>query len=136
MRFVDTNIFLRYLVPGDPAKAQACYALFKRIEAGEEIVTTSEAVIAEVTYVLRSRAHYGLAQTEISDLLRPLLTLNGLRILEKELYSRALDLYGSHSFLDFEDALGIAHVERENLSDIISYDTGFDRIPRITRTEP
>jgi predicted nucleic acid-binding protein len=46
----------------DPAKATACQALFERVRAGTEVVLTSEAIIAEVVYVLSSRAAgYGLA---------------------------------------------------------------------------
>lgn len=136
MRFLDANVFLRYLVPGDQAKTQACFALFQRVKAGEEIVTTSEAIVAEVVYVLRSRAHYGLPPVEISARLRPILTLRGLKLPQKRLYIRALDIYASSPFLDFEDALTVAHMERRGINEILSYDTDFDRVPGITRLEP
>ena len=51
MRFVDTNIFIRYLTGDDERKAQACYELFQRVKAGEERVTTCEAVLTEVVHV-------------------------------------------------------------------------------------
>ena len=54
MRFVDSNIFLRYLAAGDPARSKACFDLFQRAQAGKEAVTTCEAVVTEVAYVLRS----------------------------------------------------------------------------------
>jgi predicted nucleic acid-binding protein len=58
MRFVDTNIFLGYLVEpvteADKKKAAACRAFFERIIIGEEDITTSEAVLAEIAYVLGS----------------------------------------------------------------------------------
>ncbi len=34
MRFVDTNIFIRYLTNDDPRKAQACFDLFQRAKQG------------------------------------------------------------------------------------------------------
>lgn len=51
MTFVDTNIFVRYLTKDDPAKAQACYELFKQAAANQITLTTTEAVIAEIVYL-------------------------------------------------------------------------------------
>ena len=49
---------------------------------------------------------------------------------------RALDLFASHSSLDFEDALQIAHMERTGVQELYSYDKDFDRVPSVTRREP
>ena len=54
MKFLDTNVILRYLTGDDPEKAEACYQLFQRVNSGEETLITCEAIIAEVVYVLRS----------------------------------------------------------------------------------
>src|SRR3990172_4845455 len=104
MRFVDANVFVRYITMDDPAKAEACLKFFKRLGDGDE-ATTSEAVIAEVVYVLSSRKLYHFAHQDISTLLRPILALRGLKLRRKRMYLRALDLFGSHPFLDFADAL-------------------------------
>jgi len=136
VKFLDANIFLRYLVPGDEAKAQACFALFQRVKAGDETVTTSEAVIAEVAYVLRSRAQYGLAPPEIDVRLHPILSLRSLKLPHKGAYLRALDLWDDYPALDFEDVLTVAHMERLGLADLLSYDTDFDRIHKVQRVEP
>lgn len=34
MRFVDANIFIRYLTRDDPAKGAACLSLFQRVQQG------------------------------------------------------------------------------------------------------
>jgi predicted nucleic acid-binding protein len=60
MRFVDSNIFLRALTGDDPVMAPACEDLFRRVDRGEEEVSTCEAVITEIVDVLSSRATYGL----------------------------------------------------------------------------
>lgn len=44
----------------DPDKAAACLALFQKARRREVLLTTSEAVIAEVVYVLSSKAVYNL----------------------------------------------------------------------------
>ncbi len=140
MRFVDANIFLRALAEpqneADRLKAQSCAALFQRLSTGEELGRTIEAIITEVAYVLRSRAHYHLAPAEIAARLRPILALRGLRLTNKQTYLRALDLWEAHPALDFEDVLSIAHMERLGLKEILSYDTDFDNVPGVDRIEP
>lgn len=62
--FIDTNIVLRYLTqPSSPETermADICRQLFERVEEGTETVTTSEAVITEIVYVLRSPRWYAM----------------------------------------------------------------------------
>lgn len=136
MKYLDANIFLRYLIPGDEAKARACFALLQRVKTTEELATTSESVVAEIAYVLRSRAHYGLTPPEIGARLRPILALRGLKLANKKTFLRAFDLWDAHPSLDFEDVLTVAHMERQGLTDIYSYDRDFDAITGIQRLEP
>ena len=136
MKFVDTNIFIRLLAADDEKKSEACFRLFQRVQRGEESVTTAEAIIAEVVYVLSSPSLYHLSHEDISARLRPILSLRGLQLRYKRTYLRALDLYAAHPFLDFEDALAVAHMERHGISEIVTYDRDFDRIPNLTRIEP
>lgn len=92
MRFVDTNIFVRYITGDDSAKAAACLALFQRVRDGREDVLTCDAIIAEVVYVLSSRSTgYGLSATEVRDKLRSLLRYPSLKIQNKRIILRALD---------------------------------------------
>ncbi|GAB4542176.1 MAG: PIN domain-containing protein [Anaerolineae bacterium] len=135
MPFVDTNIFLRYLTRDDPDKAQACYDLFKRAEANQVTLTATETVIAEVVYVLSSRRTYHLPRDQIRARLYPLLTLQGLRLPQRRTVLRALDLYASYE-IDFEDALIVAHMERQNIRGLYSYDGDFDQVPGVKRQEP
>jgi predicted nucleic acid-binding protein len=51
------------------------------------------------------------------------------------MYLRALDLYAAHS-IDFEDALIVAQMERQRITDIYSYDQDFGSVAGITRLEP
>ena len=137
MRFLDTNVVLRYLTRDDEAKAQACYRLFQRVKSQEEELFTCEAIVTEVVYVLASRrAGYGLSHEEIRARLVPILSLRGLRLQHKAVYVRALDIYASRPYLDFEDALAVAHMERRGIAEIVSYDRDFDRVAQVRRIEP
>ncbi len=136
MKFVDANIFLRAITGDDRVKAAACVALFRRAELGEEELTTCEAVITEVVYVLSSRGVYRLSHAEVQSRFAPLLRLRGLRLPAKQVYLRALDLYAVHPGLDFEDVLAVAHMEQAGIDELLSYDRDFDRIAGLRRSEP
>ena len=135
MQFIDTNIFIRYLVNDDPIKAQACLELFQLAQRDEVALTTSESVIAEVAFVLSSKRVYNVPRERIRAILYPVLTLRGLKIPHRKTYLRALDIYAT-SNLDYEDALTIAHMERQKLVELLSYDRGFDKMQNIARREP
>ncbi|MBN1218755.1 MAG: PIN domain-containing protein [Anaerolineae bacterium] len=135
MPFVDTNIFIRYLTKDDPAKAQACFELFQQAAANQVALTTTEAVITEVVYVLSSQKTYGLARADVRARLYPLLSVSGLRLPHRQTYLRALDLYTLYP-LDFEDAVIVAQMERQKINELYSYDQGFDRVASLTRHEP
>ena len=136
MRFLDANILLRYLTRDDVVKADACYALLQRVRFGHEEITTCEAVIAEVVYVLSSPAIYRIGREDIRARLLPILALPGLKLPHKRTYLQALELYVAHPRLDFEDALIVAHMERQHIGALLSYDRDFDRISTVIRQEP
>ena len=137
MRFLDTNVILRYLTRDDEAKAKACYRLFQRVKQGHEELFVCEAIVSEVVYVLSSlRGPYRLSHEEIKARFLPILTLRGLKLPQKKVYLLALDLYASSPFLDFEDALAVSHMEQRGITEIVSYDKDFDRIEGIRRIAP
>ncbi len=137
MRFLDANVILRYLTRDDETKASACFELFQQVRRGETELTTCEAIVAEVVYVLSSpRLPYRLSPEQIRVRLLPLLTLRGLRLPQKRVCLEALDIYASSPSLDFEDALAIAHMEQSGITEIVSYDRDFDSAPGVRRVEP
>ena len=134
-RFLDTNILLRYLTGDDEHKASASFGLLVRVERGEEIVVTSDLVIAETVFTLQSPRGYGVARQLIRERLEPIIALRGLRLPRKSLYARAFDLYCG-SRISFADAYNVAYMEHNGLHEIYSYDTDFDRVEGISRVEP
>jgi predicted nucleic acid-binding protein len=137
MRFVDTNIFIRYLTQDDPQKAEACFRLFEQAKRNEIELTTSESVIAEVVFILSSKRLYNLSRQDIRIRLYPLLSLTGLKLPYRQQFLRALDLYSSNK-IDFEDAMSLAIMERQAIGELYSYDEDFDRIhgSAVKRIEP
>ncbi len=135
MEFLDTNIILRYLTRDDPTKAQRCYALFQQVKRKQIRLVTSESVLAEVVYVLSSRSLYNQPRENVRTLLLPIISLPGLKLANRRVFLRALDMYAS-THLDFEDCLSIAHMERLKVNTILSYDQDFDRVKGIQWREP
>jgi uncharacterized protein len=136
LKYIDTNIFIRYLTRDDEVKAHRCRELFERLDRNDEEVMTCEAVIAEVVFVLSSPRWYGLKADKVVSLLRPILEFRGLRVPGKSRCIRALEIYAARPALGFEDSLIAAHMEAESIEEIYSYDSGFDRVPGIARLEP
>jgi uncharacterized protein len=137
MKFVDTNVILRYLTRDDEKKAQACLALFQKACDGRDELFTCESIIAESVYVLASqRGPYRLGREEIASRLAPIIALRGIKMPQKRVCERALEIYAGLPRLDFEDALALAHMEQQGITEVVSYDRDFDGLARVTRTEP
>ncbi len=133
--FVDANIFIRLLTGDDPVKERQCLELFRRAKAGDVTLVTSSVIIAEVTFVLTSRATYNFSRRQVSLGLQPLLVLPHLQLEQKPAVMAALELW-ELTKLDFPDCLAVEMTQRMSLDAIYSYDRGFDRIPDIRRLEP
>lgn len=133
--FLDTNIIVRYIAGDDADKMKACLNLLKAADNQKIILETTQTVIAEVVYVLRSKKLYGLAAEEVKKRLVPILSIRGLKIEHRDEVMRALDLMCTYEF-DFEDGLSVAYMERQKLSDLYSYDRDFDQVTSILRVGP
>lgn len=137
MIYVDTSIFIRAITGDDQEKMHACQAFFTQLAENSIQAKTTETVVAEITYVLRSkRVGYALSREDIFSRVFPLLSLQSLSISNKDTVLTALTLFAS-SNLDFEDALLIAYAQNDlRNSVLLSYDTGFDAQSRVPRREP
>jgi len=133
MRFVDTNVFLRFLVNDDPAKTDACEALFRNAIAGDEALCTSDMVIAEIIWVLES--YYELKKADIRESVEKILNTRNLDCPNREIIISALSIYVEKN-IDFIDAFNAFMLKRDEINEIYSYDKHFDRIDWIKRIEP
>ena len=137
MTFLDTNVFVRALVQPegetDRRMAEECQTLLRWAEQREVTVTTSEAVLAEVAYVLSSPKLYALEPSRIRDLLTPILLLRGMRAPAGARVQRALSLWAERPHLGFEDALTATQVLEDEDLELCSYDRDFDRVPGLVR---
>jgi predicted nucleic acid-binding protein len=132
LMFLDTNIFLRHLLQDDPAQSSKASAFLKRIEAGEVKVRTSDTVIFETIFTLQKV--YRRPKAAIGDSLLPLIELLGIVLPSKRRYRKVFSLY-VESNLPFADAYHAVLMEQLNLTEIVTFDTDFDKIKGISRVK-
>ncbi|MCC6703613.1 MAG: PIN domain-containing protein [Thermomicrobiales bacterium] len=141
MIFLDTNFILRYLnKPTTPATEEMnriAFELLTLVEAGEQDVTTTEVVLHEICYVMRSDKHEKKSTQEIVDLVRSLISLEGFRFErdEKQLFLRALEIYEANPKLEYSDSVVAARVEALGIP-LATFDKRLGKLPTVTRWVP
>lgn len=133
MRFLDTNILLRYFTGDNLEMAEAARHLLAKVERGEEKVVTSPLVVFETVFTLQ-RA-YGVSRERIGSMVGGIISLPGIQFAEKRLYLEALDVFVQHR-ISFADAYTVVHMKARGITEIYSWDSDFDKVEGITRTVP
>jgi predicted nucleic acid-binding protein len=131
--FVDTNIFLRYLIADDPTKHKKCKELFRKAVDGKILLLTSEMVIAELIWTLQS--FYRVPKAEVIEKISIVTNTPNLTIPNKGLIAETLVVYSRRN-IDYIDAYNAVFMKHHNTNDIYSYDNDFDTIAGIKRIEP
>lgn len=131
--FLDTNILLRHFLQDHPEQSPKATAYLARIENGEIRVRIAETVIFETVFTLQRQ--YGHPKTAIRDNLVPLIELPGIVLPGKQRFRQVFDLYVDLN-ISFVDAYHAVLMKQLRLTEIISYDKGFDRVSGIRRVEP
>lgn len=131
--FVDTNIFLRYLTADEPANYEKCKELFKKAVDGKIRLLTSDMVIAELIWTLRS--FYKVLKAEVIEKISILTNTPNLSIPNSAIIAEALVVY-SRKNIDYIDAYNAVFMRHYNTGEMYSYDSDFDGIDGINRIEP
>jgi predicted nucleic acid-binding protein len=131
--FIDANVFLRHLTQDHPTHSPRATAYLERIERGALQAHTSLMIVFEVVFTLER--FYRKGKSDIRGHLLPLLELPGILLPGKRQLRRVFDLYVSTN-LSFVDAYSAIEAHRLGAIRLVSFDTGFDRVPGIRRIEP
>ena len=126
--YVDTNVLLRHLVGDAPEQARAASALLRR----SETLILTPVIFIEIAHVLRST--YGLTREMIVKRLEAVLRLPAITG-DLDLLSAALDIHRQRG-VGLPDALLAAQALQSGLTQIVSFDRGFDHILGVTRITP
>ena len=118
----------------------AAAALFRAVARGEEGISTSEALLADVAFMLTSKRQYDLPPADVAARLGLIIELPGLLLPRgrKRLYLRALDSSSARPVLGFVDAHTVATVEPSEmpLATFAAHFNGFPDIGRYTPAGP
>ena len=129
---VDANVILRYLLRDDEALWQKAYAAIRAVNEGSVKLVCDPVILAEVVFVLGSI--YRLTRQRIYELLGPLVKAEGFLIPNKDLYIRALELYGN-SVSHFGDACACAMALDTSEGRLLSFDKKISNVPGVERLE-
>ncbi len=131
--FLDTNIFLRPIVKDSLKATQECSDLLKKIRAGKIKAFTSNLVLIEMHWVLKS--FYKVKKEDLIKALKGIYELKNLKIEDKENISKAIELYKNHN-VKLVDAMIASHPRiLDKKATVISYDRDFDKLG-VLRKEP
>jgi uncharacterized protein len=133
MILVDANVFM-YAAGAESPQRAACQALVRSLGAGRgPRVCTNAEVLQEVLHRYRSigRADVGFGVFDgILDLAIPILAVT-----EEDL-AHTRGFLEEHSELSTRDAVHLGVMRTHGISEIYSYDRGFDRVSWLRRLEP
>jgi predicted nucleic-acid-binding protein len=103
--YVDTNVILRALLNDHPEQSPKAQSFFTHAQRKGMQLRTSEAVLAEVFYVLESvHVTPHLSREAIADLVADFVTVSGIDFPSKEYILKIITAYKKHT-IDFVDVL-------------------------------
>ena len=130
--FIDTNVFLRFLLADHKTQSPATKKLFTEAKNGKIILITHSLVIAEIIFTLDS--FFNLSKKEIIKKINIILLFKELEIVEKNVLLQSITFYKQKN-IDFIDTF-IASFAFKNKIDICSFDRDFDKIKEVKRVDP
>ena len=129
---LDTNVIVRFLTGDKNEKFKGVFNFFKSIEQKKIEVELKLIVLFQTIFVLKS--YYKVPKDRIIYAAMGLLNFKGLRIKEKRIVERMLEIWGSNN-IEIVDAYLMASLEKDSRNILYSYDTDFDKF-EINRIEP
>lgn len=132
MIFLDTNIFLYSLGAPHPLKA-CCTRIIQDVRDGALAATINTEVVQETAHVLLRRGRREEAIRFAAELCEAFPDM--LPVLREDMMN-AMDLLREIPALSSRDAIHAATIRRNRITEIMSFDPDFDRIPGIRRILP
>ena len=129
MIFIDSNIPM-YLIGNDPEQRARARSLLEQAIGNREKLVTSAEVLQEILHRYVAIARRDAIQPAFDALLG---LVDEVFPVELDQVQRARVILLERHRLSARDALHLATMERFRLNRIMSFDSGFDHIPGVTR---
>jgi len=133
LSFLDTNVLIRHFTQDNAQQSPKASAFLREIALGNQRVRLADTVVFETVFLLERSYKHPKAAIRANVLL--LLTLPGVVLPGKERFRRVFDHYVNLN-VSFADAYHAVLMEDEGITDIVTFDREFDRIPHVQRIEP
>ena len=122
---MNVELLPDFLVEAKENLPERLLTFFERLEKGELKVKCLDLVIFQTIFVLRS--FYKIEKKEILEVMRKILSLNGLYIKNRKIIERTLDLWETHSD-DIIDCYIVANMENDDERELYSFDKKIKRL--------
>ena len=129
---LDTNVLVRFLTIDRNRKLKDLFQFFQSIEKGKVVTELKLIVLFQTIFVLKS--YYKVPKIEIAEAIQDILKLKGLRIKEKRVVQRAVEIWKLNN-IGIVDAYLISCLEKDSNNALYSYDKDSDKFG-INRIEP
>ena len=122
--FIDTNIVLRFLLKDNKIQYPQALKIFEKAEGGKISIWTTDVVILEVVWTLKSVYKYD--RFTIKEKIEGLLALPNLEVLNKKLVLQTIQDFANKN-VDFADAYNYQLAKKEDKR-ILSFDKDFKKL--------
>ncbi len=129
--FIETSVFIRFLVKDNDKKLEECINLFSLVTEGKIIPYVSSTVISEILFVLTKI--YKIPKSSVLDDIGKILAFRNITIIEKTDTPKALFLFKKYS-IKYGDCLIVTQVPKGVA--LVSYDTDFSKVFGIKSITP
>jgi predicted nucleic-acid-binding protein len=119
--YIDTNIFLRFLVldKTNPHLSEKAKTIIKKVKNGKLQVQTNVCIVSELVYILEG--YYELSKDDVLEKVVTLLSLENLYLGQKGTIMAAVYVYRDIN-VDFEDAYTYVLMKEKGVKEIYTFD--------------
>jgi predicted nucleic-acid-binding protein len=125
MRYIDTNVFIRFLTEEKDKISDEFLNFFNDLKRGKIKVKLLDLVFFQIIFVLKS--FYKVKKEEIIEVMREILSFKGIYTKNKKMLERTLELWERHSD-DIIDCYIVANMELENETELYSFDKKISKL--------
>ncbi|GBD95231.1 MAG TPA: PIN domain-containing protein [Nitrospirae bacterium] len=124
--FVDTNVFMRYLLNDVPEHADRVEKILDKAEKGKIRLVTGPPVFFELAWTLKS--FYEMKKNEIYKCLLSIAGIPGLEVTDIDVITESLEVYKEHP-VEFSDAYISVLSKKLNTDGVITFNKKhFDKL--------
>lgn len=131
--FLDSNIFLRFLIGDNHKMLSECLSLIEDIKGGKINAFTSNVVLSEVVWTLGS--FYKFPRSKVINAIKGIVGTPGLKICDGYMILAALEIYENSSVKFIDSLIASIHDVYNRKWIVVSYDKDFDKLG-VIRKEP